>query len=318
MQKSQPFLGTDLSPQRKVFIKLKKPIQKVNSTLQKTIVQKHGFSDLSTPRYSNPAITYKQPATTTAKKIKQVPKILFTKLNTKAKNDSDHQLSSFRGKKHKHTTSENVVNLHKSIKTSEEKTSIERKNSNKPISPRKIIENIASTESLLKSVTPRRSAENERTQIWQTMKMPTTPATVLKLFFNRMNNFEQAEILNYHEIYFIGNGKNIVKDQLSKNYGYDDDRGDYKIVLGDHIAYRYEMISFLGRGSFGQVVKAIDHKTRKEVALKVIRNKSKFHEQAIVEIEILKYLRDKDPENTHCVIHLLDYFAFRKHMVIDI
>ena len=141
----------------------------------------------------------------------------------------------------------------------EEKVSIERKNSNKPISPKKIMENIISTESLLRSVSSRRM-ENDKIQAWQAVKMPTTPGTVLKLFSHRMNNFEQVEILNYPEIYFIGNGMNIVKDQLRSNYGYDDDRGDYKIVLGDHIAYRYELLSFLGRGSFGQVIKALDHK----------------------------------------------------------
>lgn len=37
------------------------------------------------------------------------------------------------------------------------------------------------------------------------------------------------------------------------NYGYDDDKGDYKIVVGDHIGYRYEVISFIGKGSFGTV-----------------------------------------------------------------
>lgn len=37
------------------------------------------------------------------------------------------------------------------------------------------------------------------------------------------------------------------------NYGYDDEKGDYKIVVGDHIGFRYEIISFIGKGSFGTV-----------------------------------------------------------------
>ena len=37
------------------------------------------------------------------------------------------------------------------------------------------------------------------------------------------------------------------------NYGYDDARGDYLTVVGDHIGYRYEVQDVLGRGSFGQV-----------------------------------------------------------------
>ena len=35
------------------------------------------------------------------------------------------------------------------------------------------------------------------------------------------------------------------------NFGYDDESGDYKVVDGDHIGYRYEVIKFLGKGSFG-------------------------------------------------------------------
>lgn len=29
--------------------------------------------------------------------------------------------------------------------------------------------------------------------------------------------------------------------EYNHNYGYDDDTGDYKIVVGDHIGYRYEI-----------------------------------------------------------------------------
>lgn len=46
-------------------------------------------------------------------------------------------------------------------------------------------------------------------------------------------------------------------------------------VLGDHLVYRYEMQEVLGKGSFGQVVKAYDHKTCSYVAIKIIRNKKR-------------------------------------------
>lgn len=38
------------------------------------------------------------------------------------------------------------------------------------------------------------------------------------------------------------------------NYGYDDDKGDYKVVMKDHIAYRFEILEFIGKGSFGTVI----------------------------------------------------------------
>ena len=45
----------------------------------------------------------------------------------------------------------------------------------------------------------------------------------------------------------------------------------------DHIDYRYEIIDILGKGSFGSVVKAFDHKKKEFCAIKIIRNKKKFH-----------------------------------------
>ena len=75
--------------------------------------------------------------------------------------------------------------------------------------------------------------------------------------------------------------------------GYDDDNGSYIKVLHDHIAYRYEIREVIGKGSFGQVVKCYDHKTKQPMAIKIIRNKKRFHHQALVEVKILDSLRKK-------------------------
>ena len=50
-------------------------------------------------------------------------------------------------------------------------------------------------------------------------------------------------------------------------------------VPRDHIAYRYEVHRVLGKGSFGQVVHAYDHKLHVSVALKIVRNEQRFHRQ---------------------------------------
>lgn len=39
----------------------------------------------------------------------------------------------------------------------------------------------------------------------------------------------------------------------ANNGGYDDDQGSYIHVPHDHIAYRYEVLKVIGKGSFGQV-----------------------------------------------------------------
>lgn len=43
--------------------------------------------------------------------------------------------------------------------------------------------------------------------------------------------------------------------------------------MRDHIGYRFEVLEFLGKGSFGQALKCFDYKTQEMVAVKLIRNK---------------------------------------------
>ncbi|KAI1438449.1 hypothetical protein GGR50DRAFT_431828 [Xylaria sp. CBS 124048] len=136
-----------------------------------------------------------------------------------------------------------------------------------------------------------------------------------------LNIYEKGEIIDYSDIYFCGtqNAQKIVGDlHTSKpNFGYDDERGDYSIVMGDHLAYRYEIVDVLGKGSFGQVVRCIDHKTGGLVAVKIIRNKKRFHQQALVEVNILKKLREWDPKNKHSMVNFTHSFYFRGHLCIS-
>ncbi|KAI0206958.1 hypothetical protein F4808DRAFT_15244 [Astrocystis sublimbata] len=136
-----------------------------------------------------------------------------------------------------------------------------------------------------------------------------------------LNIYEKGEIIDYSDIYFCGtqNAHKIVGDlHTSKpNFGYDDERGDYSIIMGDHLSYRYEIVDVLGKGSFGQVVRCIDHKTGGLVAVKIIRNKKRFHQQALVEVNILKKLREWDPRNKHSMVNFTHSFYFRGHLCIS-
>lgn len=46
-------------------------------------------------------------------------------------------------------------------------------------------------------------------------------------------------------------------------------------MLHDHIAYRFEVLEVIGKGSFGQVLKCLDHKNNELIAIKMIRNKKR-------------------------------------------
>ncbi|XP_032730711.1 dual specificity tyrosine-phosphorylation-regulated kinase 4 isoform X2 [Lontra canadensis] len=150
-------------------------------------------------------------------------------------------------------------------------------------------------------------------------KVPLTAAEALKFFKNELSSYEQSEILGYTELWFLGleaEKLHVTPEKFSKT-SFDDEHGSYIKVLHDHIAYRYEVLEMIGKGSFGQVAKCLDHKNNELVALKIIRNKKRFHHQALVELKILEALRRKDKDNTHNVVHMKDFFYFRNHLCIS-
>ncbi|XP_072510071.1 dual specificity tyrosine-phosphorylation-regulated kinase 4 isoform X2 [Notamacropus eugenii] len=149
-------------------------------------------------------------------------------------------------------------------------------------------------------------------------KMPMTASEALKYFENQLSVYERNEILGYTELWFLGleaQKLDVLPEKHSKT-SFDDEHGSYIKVLHDHIAYRYEVLEMIGKGSFGQVAKCLDHKKNELVALKIIRNKKRFHHQALVELKILEALRKKDKDNTYNVVHMKDYFYFRNHLCI--
>ncbi|KFQ30862.1 Dual specificity tyrosine-phosphorylation-regulated kinase 4, partial [Merops nubicus] len=141
----------------------------------------------------------------------------------------------------------------------------------------------------------------------------------LKYFRNQLTVYEQKEIFNYTELWFLGLEAKKIEGlpETQNNNCYDDEHGSYLKVLHDHIAYRYEVLEVIGKGSFGQVAKCLDHKTNELVALKIIRNKKRFHSQALVEVKILDALLKKDKDDTHNIIHMKEYFYFRNHFCIS-
>ena len=145
-----------------------------------------------------------------------------------------------------------------------------------------------------------------------------TPESVMKLYMNKLTAYERREIYSYPQIYFIGTNakKRRAIFGLPNNHNYDNEQGSYVHTPHDHVAYRYEVLKVIGKGSFGQVVKAYDHKSREHVALKMVRNERRFYRQAQEEIRILRNLRQQDRDNTMNVIHMFDSFTFRNHMCI--
>ena len=147
-----------------------------------------------------------------------------------------------------------------------------------------------------------------------------SPSDALEAHGACLTEYERSEIVEYPLVWYGGAGAKKTegtKEPGALNHGYDDERGDYAIALRDHLAYRFEILEIWGKGSFGQVMRCFDHKTKSIKAVKVIRNKKRFHHQALVEVKILEHLRHKDPNNVSGVVHMHEYFYFRNHLCIS-
>lgn len=152
----------------------------------------------------------------------------------------------------------------------------------------------------MKKMASRRKETEQAAKVLDALRKRATPKERVSpqqaVQMAHLNIYERGEIVDFKDVYFCGTqnaAKHVGKVQSDNaNFGYDDERGDYSIVKGDHLSFRYEIIDILGKGSFGQVVRCIDHKTGGLVAIKIIRNKKRFHQQALVEVNILQKLRE--------------------------
>lgn len=125
-----------------------------------------------------------------------------------------------------------------------------------------------------------------------------TPEDLLKQFGNLLWDVEKREIYEYQKglIYYFpveerrknkGNPKaltmtgsqsemGVFNDQT--NNGFDTDSNEYLSRINEHLAFRYEVVKKLGKGSFGVVLKCFDHKRKEYSALKILKNKSRLYE----------------------------------------
>lgn len=56
---------------------------------------------------------------------------------------------------------------------------------------------------------------------------------------------------------------------------------------------RYLILDVLGQGTFGQVVKCQNLKTQEVVAVKVIKNKTAYFNQSMMEVSVLDLVRSR-------------------------
>lgn len=137
---------------------------------------------------------------------------------------------------------------------------------------------------------------------------PISPSQAYQLYKSSLTDYELNEILAYNEIYYFGiNCANKPRECTKRD-------GGYAIAKGDHIAYRYEILSEIGKGAFGNVLKVYDHKENMSSALKILRKSSKLEQQGQMELKVLSTLNENDPGDCHNIIRLYEQFRFRGHI----
>jgi len=121
-----------------------------------------------------------------------------------------------------------------------------------------------------------------------------------------------------NQIYYTTKKEHKQKETLKPQIinGCDDENADYIIKIGEILADRYEIMQLLGKGSFGQVVKALDRMQNEYVAVKIIKNKTPFYNQALVEIGLLDHMNSKDAEDQYYLVRLKNHFTYRSHLCI--
>jgi dual specificity tyrosine-phosphorylation-regulated kinase 2/3/4 len=109
---------------------------------------------------------------------------------------------------------------------------------------------------------------------------PILPAEARAKYSGLLTAYEMEEINGFQDVYFLGQftKKNRPNTTGASNYGFDNLQHHYRCNNGDHVAYRFEIRAVLGKGAFGQVLRCFDHKTQKNVALKMIINTEQMHE----------------------------------------
>ena len=79
---------------------------------------------------------------------------------------------------------------------------------------------------------------------------------------------EKDEIAGYEIVYYMGKRIALPREEL--------DRTDLYLQINDPVAWRYEVLALLGKGSFSTVYRAFDYKKKEMVALKIVRKDEEY------------------------------------------
>ena len=123
---------------------------------------------------------------------------------------------------------------------------------------------------------------------------------------------------DYYPVYYNGQfidsySLKVVVDR--ERTGFEESK-DFKIVINNLIAGRYQILGYLGNAAFSKAVKCLDTKDNKLVCLKIIENNKNYFDQSLDEIKVLNFVNSNgDPDELN-FLRAIDYFYYKEHLII--
>lgn len=113
----------------------------------------------------------------------------------------------------------------------------------------------------------------------------------------------------------VGNPVTVVTTAATSKQGGTSGDGDYQLVQHEvlcSVKNTYEVLDFLGRGTFGQVVKCWKRGTNEIVAIKILKNHPSYARQGQIEVSILARLSTENADEFNFV-RAYECFQHRNH-----
>lgn len=133
---------------------------------------------------------------------------------------------------------------------------------------------------------------------------PLSPSSVLSEYPELLTRQERSEIIKYKEIYYV-------RKYPAEKDVYQIDPEYFIFKADEHIKYQYQQVVELGRGSFGSVIKCYDHKNKRFVAVKAIRDRAKLHTQIVLEKAALDSIIQSHASQVHHTVTVYETFSAR-------
>ena len=136
---------------------------------------------------------------------------------------------------------------------------------------------------------------------------------------SRQLNFPKSKSDDdYYPVYYNGQfidsySLKVVVDR--ERTGFEESK-DFKIVINNLIAGRYQILGYLGNAVFSKAVKCLDTKDNVLVCLKIIENNKSYFDQSLDEIKVLNFVNSNgDPDKLN-FLKAIDFFYYKEHLII--